>query len=100
MVLATTAVPYARPAGLAEAFLGDSRAVRSAVGVLGLVVGGGLAVVARQWAGLAAIVVLVAAAAAVVALARARIGGFTGDVLGAAAVIGETSALLAAAARW
>ena len=36
----------------------------------------------------------------VLALARARLGGYTGDVLGAAAVIGETAGLLAAAGRW
>jgi cobalamin synthase len=38
--------------------------------------------------------------AAVVALAGARLGGFTGDVLGAAGMIGETVGLLVAAARW
>jgi adenosylcobinamide-GDP ribazoletransferase len=34
----------------------------------------------------------------VVALALRRIGGFTGDVLGAAGMLGETAGLLAAAA--
>jgi cobalamin synthase len=38
--------------------------------------------------------------AAVVAWARCRIGGFTGDVLGAAGMVGETVGLLVAAARW
>jgi cobalamin synthase len=33
-------------------------------------------------------------------LARRRIGGFTGDVLGAAGIVGETFALIVAAARW
>jgi cobalamin synthase len=32
-------------------------------------------------------------------LAQRRIGGFTGDVLGAAAVVGETAGLLVLAAR-
>ncbi len=40
------------------------------------------------------------AAAAVVTLAVRRLGGFTGDVLGAAGMVGETAGLLAAAARW
>src|SRR5205085_224245 len=39
-------------------------------------------------------------ALAVALLARRRIGGFTGDVLGAAGVIGETVALVIAAAKW
>jgi cobalamin synthase len=39
-------------------------------------------------------------AAAVVVLAWRRVGGFTGDVLGAAGVVGETTGLLVAAARW
>ena len=38
-------------------------------------------------------------AAAVVFLAWRRLGGFTGDVLGAAAVVGETVGLLALALR-
>ena len=41
-----------------------------------------------------------AASSAVVALARRRLGGFTGDVLGAAGVVAETVGLLVAAARW
>jgi cobalamin synthase len=40
------------------------------------------------------------AMAGVVALAQRRIGGFTGDVLGAAGVVGETVGLLVLAARW
>jgi len=40
------------------------------------------------------------AAAAVVFLAWRRLGGFTGDVLGAAAVAGETAGLLILAWRW
>jgi adenosylcobinamide-GDP ribazoletransferase len=40
------------------------------------------------------------ASAGVVLFARRRIGGFTGDVLGAAGVVGETVALVVAAAKW
>jgi len=42
----------------------------------------------------------VTAAGLVLWLARRRIGGFTGDVLGACGVLFETSALVVAAARW
>ena len=90
----TRTVPYARAAGLVRAFLG--RRGRPVWGiVLGAVlvgVGGGDAVV-----GVAALAV---ASAAVVGLAVRRVGGFTGDVLGAAGMVGETAGLLAAAARW
>ena len=40
------------------------------------------------------------AAGAVALFSRRRIGGFTGDVLGAAGVIGETVGLLVLAAKW
>lgn len=43
---------------------------------------------------------LVLGAGAVLALARRRIGGVTGDVLGAAGLVGETLGLVLAAARW
>jgi adenosylcobinamide-GDP ribazoletransferase len=39
-------------------------------------------------------------AAAVVVLARRRIGGYTGDVLGACGVLAESAGLIVAAARW
>ena len=89
-------VPYARPSGLASAFLqpGGRRLPVAGI-VLGAVLtaaGGGDAV--------AGVVVLGLAAAAVMALAVRRLGGFTGDVLGAAGMVGETAGLLAAAARW
>ena len=50
--------------------------------------------------GLAAIGAAFLAGACVLALAQRRIGGFTGDVLGAAGVVGETAALLVLAASW
>jgi len=89
-------VPYARPSGLASAFLqAGGRRLPIAGIALGAVLtgaGGGDAV--------AGVVVLGLAAAAVMALAVRRLGGFTGDVLGAAGMVGETAGLLAAAARW
>ncbi len=89
-------VPYARPGGLAGAFL-DGGGRRLPVG--GVVLG---AVLVAFGAGDAAVgvAVLGLAAAAVMALAVRRLGGFTGDVLGAAGMVGETAGLLAAAARW
>jgi adenosylcobinamide-GDP ribazoletransferase len=92
-------VSYARSeGGLVSAFMG------SAVPVVVVVVAClGAAAVAGVWAvpaGPVAVGASLVAFAAVVALARARLGGFTGDVLGAAGIIGETVGLLAAAARW
>lgn len=95
-------VRYARSEGLASAFLApDSGAARAAaVGVPGSLFALGLAVAGRGWAGLGAVGAAVAMAAVVVEFARRRLGGFTGDVLGAAAVLAETAGLVAAAARW
>ena len=97
MAAIVTTVPYARQeGGLATAFAGGSPlvAVPSAlIGVVAVVVGGG-------WGGLAGAGAGVAAGAAVVALAWRRLGGFTGDVVGAAGMILETVALVVVAARW
>ena len=92
----TRSVPYARAGGLATAFRQSGRGRLPLGGILlGSVLvglGGGDAVVG--------VAVLALASAAVVALAVRRVGGFTGDVLGAAGIVGETLGLLAAAARW
>jgi adenosylcobinamide-GDP ribazoletransferase len=100
MAVTARAVPYARSeGGLAAAFLGRSPVP---VGLLGTSVA--LAVAALAPSGtvraVAAVTAVAIAGAAVVALARRRLGGFTGDVLGAAGVVGETVGLLVAAARW
>ena len=98
LVMAVVAgrVPYARPGGLAGAFLEPGRRRMPVAGVL---LAAGLAVLAGG-DGVAAVVVLSVVAAGAVVLAVRRIGGFTGDVLGAAGMIGETAGLLVAAARW
>ncbi|HVL07450.1 MAG TPA: adenosylcobinamide-GDP ribazoletransferase [Acidimicrobiales bacterium] len=96
MAVAAGTVPYARPGGLAGAFLDGRRRRGSPAGVVLVLV---LAVSAGG-DGMVGVVVLGLAGAAVVALAARRLGGFTGDVLGAAGMIGETAGLLAAAARW
>jgi adenosylcobinamide-GDP ribazoletransferase len=97
MAVTARTVPYARPGGLASSFLGG-RALATAI------VGGALAV-ALAFAGpgvpgALAVGAVVLGAAGVVVLARRRIGGFTGDVLGASGMVGETAGLVVAAARW
>lgn len=107
MAVVTLTMPYARPGGLAEAFVhreagddtGDERTLIASAVVAGAVASVGLVVLARGVAGLAALGAELAAFAAVVLLARRRLGGFTGDVLGAAGVVGETIGLLILAAR-
>lgn len=101
MAVVATVVPYARAddGGLATAFLGSRRP-----GTVALAVGAPLAVAAaiayRPLAGGAALVSGILAAVVVVLLALRRIGGFTGDVLGASGVLLETVGLVVAAARW
>ncbi len=110
MAVTARAVPYARPGGLASAFLPapaartrpGAAARLTGPGLLGLA--GGLLALALAFAGrgalgVAAVGAEAVGAAAVVFLAWRRLGGFTGDVLGAAAVVGETAGLLALALR-
>ncbi len=108
MALIAWTQPYARPGGLAHAFLDDGRTpgrgLVVAVGLGGAVLAVGLAVVgggelSHRWLGAAAVIVGAAVAAGVAGLARRRLGGFTGDVLGAAGVAGETAALVVLAVR-
>jgi adenosylcobinamide-GDP ribazoletransferase len=90
-------VPYARPGGgLATAFTGTPLGPSLVGGLLALA----LVPLALGWPGVAAALALVVGSAAVVGLARTRLGGFTGDVLGAAGLVGETCGLVLAAARW
>ena len=98
---------YADPSGMAAAFLTDAagrvrRGARSAAvpACTGLALAMVLAIVGRSGHGVAAVGAEVVGFVAVVALARRRIGGFTGDVLGAAGVVGETLGLLMLAAKW
>lgn len=101
MVLGTVWLPYARTeGGLASAFLGGGQVVSGVVGGAGVAAGAALAGWGTGWSGIAGIAGLIGAGAAVYALARARINGFTGDVLGAAGVLGETVALVIVVAKW
>jgi adenosylcobinamide-GDP ribazoletransferase len=99
MAVTPRLVPYARDGGLAQGFLSPRGRVLPllAVTTLGSV---GPLLAWRVVPGLASLAGAVVAASVVVALAGRRIGGFTGDVLGAAGVVGETVGLVLAAARW
>ena len=88
-------LPYARDEGLASGFL-DGRP--TLLPLLGIAPAAALAVVARGWIGGAAMAALLVAFIGVAALARRRLGGYTGDVLGAALLVGETVGLVVAAA--
>lgn len=93
MTAAARLVPYARPGGLAGAFTGRRSSVPAIVGA-GLALGLGLL---DETESAAAVGAVFAAAGAVHTLAWRRLGGFTGDTLGAAGVVGETAGLLVAA---
>lgn len=103
MAAAALRLPYARTDhGLATAFRpGGEAGGRTWVALAaGLVLA---AVCAAAWhpvQGPAALVAGTGGAGLVLLLAHRRIGGFTGDVLGAAGMVGETCGLLTAAATW
>ena len=87
-----TLAPYARPGGLAAPFLEGGRAPLVAATAATAVLVAAAATVTRD-----ALVVAggaTAAATAVHILARRRIGGFTGDTLGAAGEVAATVGLL------
>ena len=94
-LLAATAalLPCARPTGMG-ALLADRRAC--VLGALGGIVPGAALAAVVGWRGLAAVVAAVLGAVSVATLARRRLGGFTGDVLGAVVVVAETAGLVAA----
>jgi adenosylcobinamide-GDP ribazoletransferase len=99
MALTMAAVPYARDRGAASGFTGATLTLGPPLATLALAAL--VVVVTTGWlAGLATVAGLAAGFAAVVALAVRRLGGYTGDVLGAAGVVAETAGLLVAAARW
>ncbi len=96
MALTVRSQPYARPeGGLASGFAGNTKTLAP-----GFAAAAGLLLSQKPKRGLAAFLAATAAAGGTVALARRRLGGYTGDVLGAAGVMGETAGLLVAAAKW
>lgn len=94
MAVAARSIPYARPGGLASAFL-DGRDGAARLGLAGMALALALALADETWTP-AGVVVAISAGALVHHLARRRIGGFTGDTLGASAVVAETAGLLVA----
>jgi adenosylcobinamide-GDP ribazoletransferase len=100
MAVAARALTYARPGGgLASAFReGPGRP--ALVGAVGLAGSCALLLAWHPVAGAVSLAAATLAAGAVLLLACRRIGGFTGDVLGATGLVSETVGLLVAAARW
>lgn len=95
MVPATALAPYARETGLGRLTEGaGAREMAVALGtaLVVAVLGGG--------AGLLALVAAVVAGMGLLALLRRRIGGYTGDGLGAICQLGEIAALLVLAGLW
>lgn len=87
---------YARDAGIASSLLeGAPRwpALTIPIALAAATLGAGIS-------GATGVVIGVVAGVGVLALAQRRLGGFTGDVLGATIVVTETVGLVVAAARW
>jgi len=92
-LLAHTLAPV-REGGLGAFFARPSQEATAAAAAIGALAA---LVLLGFLAGALALVLALAATAAVAALARSRLGGYTGDVLGAAQQAAETGVLLAAA---
>ena len=97
MAVISGALPYVRDHGLATHVVGGAW---RPIGLYGLVASVSLGAFAGGRVQEAAVASTFVGALAVALFARRRIGGFTGDVLGAAGVVGETVALVVAAATW
>lgn len=98
MAVAARALPYARgEGGLVAAFRGGDWRFS---GLAGLILAVSLGAFAGGRQPELAVAIGMAAGGGVALLARRRIGGVTGDVLGAAGVVAETVALLVASAQW
>jgi adenosylcobinamide-GDP ribazoletransferase len=100
MAALLTSLPYARSTGLASAFVAPAGRARFAVIATGALLGAVLVGAAAGWAAIVIAGAAWLAIAGIGRLAEVRLGGFTGDVLGAAGVVAETVGLVVAAARW
>ncbi|MDY7104508.1 MAG: adenosylcobinamide-GDP ribazoletransferase [Actinomycetota bacterium] len=96
MAVVVATLPYARGDGLASAMRGG-RPIAAFASLAAALAG---ATLWEPLAGPVSVACGLLAGAGVVALAMRRLGGFTGDVVGAAGVIAETVGLTVAAARW
>jgi adenosylcobinamide-GDP ribazoletransferase len=97
VAVAPARLRYARDGGLATAFTGGNGGW---VPLIALVPATIVTAIAIGWPGIATTAATIVASVAVLAFARRRIGGFTGDVLGASILVGETAGLVIASARW
>ncbi len=91
MVCVAAAVPYARSSGLASGF---HAAARSWVGAAALTIAAGVTFLVGGLGGLALLGIGLIAALLVALFARARIGGMTGDVIGASCEVAQAGVLL------
>jgi len=87
-------VPAARGSGLGALVAGTTGAVELALGVLGVAAVAIAAVPGRPYQGPLAVVAALAASVGLVAHARRRLGGITGDVLGACVEIATATTLI------
>lgn len=104
MIGVTEFLSYARPSGLVQPFLAprDSSRVRLVRGVAvvgGIILSAILVATEGRVHGIIALGAELLAIALVALFSHHRLGGYTGDVLGAAGVVGETIGLLILAAR-
>jgi adenosylcobinamide-GDP ribazoletransferase len=99
MVIGSRTLPYARQGGLATPFLQSEGKTDGALyaGVAAVVGGAIVATRTHGRRGLFGVIAGVLAGSLVLVSAKRRLGGFTGDVLGAAGVVCETVGLLAIA---
>jgi adenosylcobinamide-GDP ribazoletransferase len=94
-VVLMLSLPVARPGGLGADY---TERLRRAPAIAGIVVGALIATIAMGWWVVPAVAVVAVTTLAVGVLARRKIGGIVGDVLGAAEQVGESAVLIVAAA--
>jgi adenosylcobinamide-GDP ribazoletransferase len=98
MAVTMAVVPYARPGGAAEGFAPATPSPGALLTLAAAVVA--VVIAAPGPAGMVTALAATVGFMAVVGLAWRRLGGYTGDVLGAASVVAETVGILVAAAKW